>query len=248
MICPYCGYEYDDKEHKCPFCATDNTGVAREQQRAVIRTLEQESQNIEQNMPGELLHRASKKTTGIFAKIFLAFLILVIGVIAGSAVFRVYRSYATERSLQKLEEYMVSGDYEALLKYMDGLDSYDSVYDKYTEVSYAYRYLSYAQEELEWFYEDRENPYSDSELLLTSLSFTIGDCLNTLSYCTEYMDDQLILENEDTLYEIRLLAYNILTMTLHLSDEEITELLALESYYDIDPIMPYAKLSLERME
>lgn len=248
MICPYCGYEYDDSEPKCPFCATENTGVAREQQRAVIHTLEQETQNISQNMPGELMKKATRRTTGVFGKIFLAVILLTAAVIAGSTVYRAYGSFSTERNLKKLETFLQAGDYAGLQKYMEDIDSYDSVYEKYLEVSFAYRYLSYTEDDLEWFYDNLESEYADHETTVMSLGFVISDCLNAHSYCTEYLEDQLILENEEALEEIRSQAHNLLTLVLHFSEEEIEEMLAMENYYEMEAFMPYAELSLERME
>lgn len=248
MQCPYCGYEYDDKEPKCPFCATENTGVAREQQQAVFRSLDQETEEI-RRMPEKMRKQTDRKAAGIFI-IVLAFIIfLTVLIILASFGIRTFQSHSTERNSEKMETLLQEKDFDGLMALADELDSYDPAYDKYFEVVYTYRSMSYLTEDLEWFYDAREDSYSTWEIMASSLSYAICDCMNALSTGREYLDDGLILGNEDALENICSQAENTLTLTFRLTEEEIQELLDMELYYyDSESVLPYAELALERME
>lgn len=248
MICPYCGYEYDDTELKCPFCATENTGQAREQQRIVIRSLEEETEDI-RRMPNEMLRQTNQKAFKVFTLVLAAVIFTTILVVIGTFAFQAFHESSTKRNLDKLEEYVLENDYDSILNLMDESDFYDSAYDKYQEIAYTYRSMTYLEDDLKWFYESREDSYSTQETVTTYLAFAIADCMNTLSTGRDYIDDNLILGNENALENICSQAENTLTLTFHLTDEEIQELLDMEVYYyDSDNVLPYAKLALDRME
>lgn len=248
MQCPYCGYEYDDKEPRCPFCATENTGAARKQQQSVLRTLEDETEDI-RRMPEKMLSQANRKTAAAFGGILTILILLIILVIAGSFTFRFFQSHSTSRNLKRLEACLQEKDYNRLLELMNHIDSYEPVYSKYSEIADTYRYMSYLENDLEWFYESRDNPYSTDENTAIALSYAMGDCLDTLSTGRQYMEDGLIQDNEDALENICSQAEDTLTLTFQLTEEEIRELLDMELYYyDSDSVLPYAELVLKRME
>lgn len=248
MQCPYCGYEYDDTEPKCPFCATENTGMAREQQRAVFRSLDQETEEI-WRMPEKMRKQTDRKAAGIFIMVLAFIIFLTVLIILVSFGIRAYNSVSAERSLENMETLLQEKDYDGLMALVDKLDSYDPAYEKYRETVYTYRSMSYLTEDLEWFYDTREDSYSTREIMASSLSYAICDCMNALSTGREYLEDGLILGNEEALENICSQAENTLTLTFRLTEEEIQELLDMELYYyDSDSVLPYAELALERME
>lgn len=248
MVCPYCGYEYDDTESRCPFCHTENTGQARKQQENVIRTLENETEDIRQ-MPKQVLHRTNRKAAKIFVTLaavllFLTLLILIIN-FAGQR----FHTSAEERNLRTLEQFLQEKDYEAIVNFTEEHDIYESAYDKYLEVAYAYQHILYLEESLEWLSESVESPSSDTDTTLAYLSFAISDCMNALHIARYHLEDNLILGNEEALESIFLQAESTLTETLCVIPEEIEEMSALDTdYYDTDTVLPYAQSALKRME
>lgn len=248
MQCPYCGYEYDDGEPKCPFCATENTGVARKQQQSVLRTLEDETEDI-RHMPEKMLAQTSRKTATAFGGILTVLILLIMLVVIGSFAFRLFRSHSTSRNLGKLEAYLQEADYDAIQEFMSDIDSYEPVYDKYFEIADTYRNIAYLESDLDWFYETKDNPYAQEENTVIALSYAMGDCLDTLSAGHQYLEDGLIQGNEDALENICSQAENTLSLVFFLTKEEIQELLDMHlSYYDSDTLLPYAETALKRME
>lgn len=248
MICPYCGYEYADTELKCPFCATENTGQARKQQQTVIRSLEEEAEDI-RRMPKEILRQTNQEAVRVFAGFLIVIVLILILTVLGNIAIRTAGNLSEQKNLKKLEELLQKEDYDGILTLMDEIDSYEPVYDKYTEIVFTYRNMSYLEDDLEWFYESVENPYSTQKMLADTLSFAMADCMNALRTGREYLDDNLVLGNEDALEHICSQAENTLTLAFHITDEEIQALLDMDiSYYSSDDVLPLAELALERME
>jgi len=248
MLCPYCGYEYADTETKCPFCGTENTGQAKKQQQTVIRSLEEEAEDI-RRMPKEMLRQTDRKAARIFTRVLIAVVLMIILIALGNIAFRAVKNTSEQKNLKKLEALLQEGDYAGIVALMDEIDSYDPVYEKYTEIVFTYRSMSYLEEDLEWFYESRENPYSTQETLTDSLAFAMADCMNALLTGREYLDDNLMQGNEDALEHICSRAENTLTLTFHMTDEEIQTLLDMHiSYYSSEDLLSYAEQALDRME
>lgn len=248
MKCPYCGYEYDDSLLRCPFCNTENTKEAREQQQKTIWSLHEESQDIRKNMPKRMLQKADRMAGKLLIRILIGIVFIVFLAALAGLLYQWNRSRILDRNLNKLEQCLQQQDFDQLYEYMDDIDDYTADYEKFYDVFYAYRNLIYAQESLEWYYDSEKDEYSSDEIRTWYLAAAISDCLNALNDTEPGLNDQLILGNEAALEELSSQAHNILTLILLLTDDEILELLELhESYYDPDMVMGYAELSFERI-
>lgn len=248
MQCPYCGYEYNDTEPRCPFCRTENTAEARAQQRETIWSLEEEGRDIRENLPKQLRKKADQKVrkAGTF---FLGVIAAVLALIlVANLAFKFISDYIEQQNLQKLESYLQEQDFDSLTELMDEIDSYDSVYDKYTSIVSAYRNIIYAQDSLQWYYDGENDPYMTKEMQIENLAFAISDCVNAISKARYELEDQLVMGNEEAMEEIYSQAHNMLTLTLLLTDEELQSAYnAVDYYYSPDAAMPLAELSYERM-
>ncbi|MBS6396337.1 MAG: hypothetical protein KH452_04175 [Clostridiales bacterium] len=248
MQCPYCGYEYDDELTKCPFCATENTREAREQQRETIWSLQEEGKYIRNNLPKQLLKNANRTAAHMGRKILagILFVLLLFGVIAVSI--RTIKDLKRENNIQQLEEYLQAMELDALVSCMDEIEEYDPSYEKYYEVDSSYRYLTYAQESLGWYYESLDDPYSSEDTRTYYLATAIAYCVNAFQEADTALSDQLIQDNEAALEQILMQTQNLLT-AISITEEEVQEILDLGEYYYIgEDVVPYAILARERIE
>lgn len=248
MKCTYCGYEYEDNLLRCPFCNTENTKEAREQQRETIWSLHEEGRDTLKNIPARMLQKSNRTTGKFLIRILTGIIAMVLLVTLAGFLYQWNQKRVLDRNLNKLEQYLQAQDFDQLCAYMDDLNDYSPSYEKFYDVYYACRDLSYAEESLDWYYDSEKNDYSSDEIRIWYLAAAISGCLNTLNDTEPGLSDQLIQGNEAALEELASQSHDVLTLTLLLTDKEIQELLDLhEYYYDPDMVMSYAALSFERM-
>lgn len=251
MKCPYCGYENPDDQTKCLFCGAENTEAARRHQKDVIHTLEEEGRQTAA-YPEQVLKEANQKAAGIGARILAGAVLLILLVVIGSLGWHVYKAFSRTRNLARLSQYLQSGDYDSLAGLLSRIDDYDSSYKPYLEVYDVYMDMDYLDEELEWFYEAQASPYYTDEIRTEYLAYGISDCMNAIRDADQYLKDDHIRGNEDALTELYQEVYNTLTLTYLMSEEEIQEMLDISGdneyfYYTDEDVLPYAVLSLKRM-
>lgn len=248
MQCPYCGYEYNDRELKCPFCGTENTEEARSRQRKTIWSLEEESRDIRTNLPKQLKKQTDQKAGKAGATLLGTLAAVLVIVVAINLAARLFMDYADKQNTKQLESYLQAEDYDSLTALMDKIGAIGTTYDKYTEVVGVYRDITSANNELGWYYQGEAEGYNTQEIQLQYLSFAISDCVNATAEARYYINDQLMMENEEVLEDLESQAHHILTFVLLLEDEELNDAyVQAEYYYSPNAAMELAGLSYERM-
>lgn len=248
MQCPYCGYEYDDKELKCPFCGTENTEEARSQQKKTICSLEEEEHRIRFHLPKQMTRSVDRKAFRAGHLLLILVLVLTLAGILGNIMFGWIQKEMIQRNVQLLETYLENGDYEKLQAKMENL-SWESEYDKYYQVCYAASFLDCAEQSLEWYYEEVNSSYSNEDSRNYYVTITIAYCMNVFLDTDPYISDDLVEGNEKALTDLHNRAWNILTLVLKMTEEEIQELQSIDTtYYGAEDTEDYAPLVRERIE
>lgn len=250
MICPYCGFEYGDGLLRCPHCGAENTAKAREHQQEALHALTEEQKAIHRE-PERVMKQANRTAARIGVRLFAGVLVSAILTVAGNFAWNQWKSYRLARNVESLNAYLLDKDYDSLCQLLDEIDAYNSAYKPYYPVETAFQNLTWARQDLEWFQSDLENGLL-GDYLLQSLSFALCSAMNVVEETENGLEDDLYLGNEEALQDLQDQARRLLTEDLKMTEAEIEEMSVFYEnttiIYDETLFLPYASLSLERLE
>lgn len=244
MICNFCGAEYPDNAQKCYHCHSENPKMAKKLKKEVLHAFDKEAEAIKKDLPKKAVKKAHKLLLIILAGIILllfTFAIVWIGMAKGK---QKLEYEIMQHNIARMEEMFQDGDVEGLMEYYDNLTDRSYVYDKYRQiyrVGYFNRPWVYERYEdyLKYTKEYHEDEDKDDYLKMREdhLYWVLESGREALRDMYLYVNDRVILGNEQFLLEWKVEMEQFFLNEVGLSEEELYLLRTVDAGEDADDVI-----------
>lgn len=220
MICKNCGSEYIDGLLQCPYCGTEDTKEAAEQQKEYIEEYKDKIDGLK-DMPEQVAQKGKSKATNamISVVVFIIFVCIVVAIV--SSLLGANELEHQEKHLAKLEELYQEKDFDELESYYDKINIRDGSFTKYGRVLDVYERLYYI-DDLKSNYEqirDYSEPIEEMEYLQENL----WDIFGILYNIKEFEEEGFLYDEGEGLLHLKEICVDALKEYALLTEEEIEE-------------------------
>ena len=220
MICKNCGSEYIDGLLQCPYCGTEDTKEAAEQQKEYIEEYKDKIDGLK-DMPEQVAQKGKSKATNamISVVVFIIFVCIVVAIV--SSLLGANELEHQEKHLAKLEELYQEKDFDELESYYDKINIRDGSFTKYGRVLDVYERMYYI-DSLKLTY---ENVRDCSERIeeMESLQKNVWDVFHVLYEINEIEEEGFPYDEEEGILYLKEIYIDALKEYALLTDEEIEE-------------------------
>lgn len=187
----------------------------------------EQKQKLEKELPKKVVKKGTRYTIVALVCLIGGILLIVIALLFGKTLFHAGEQTKLQKTEEKLEQYFVNGDYEAMSRYLNRLEEYNASFKKYEETAQIYKdytdwVLRMSDDWQDYLLDERsgKNPEDGRYLLeyLLEYSNEIFVC------CDDWRHDTMIRGNEDVLEEFSGKTEELLRDTYKLSDSQIKRL------------------------
>lgn len=206
MKCKICGAMYDSNLDYCPYCHSENDVKSNKRLEEELKKYDEEIKDI-QKLPNKVSNFSGLIVLGI---VLLFAVIIVLVMLNSETLFSEKMEVKEEtvdpnasKHIEKLEEMLVSKDYEGIKEYISEEDIYEGEYSKYIEVSDAIRYYNWMLLDIEFLETvQEEEEYWGIEQRKNAVYSVLHSGLQCMYTVNDYCNDRVPKKNEEYLKEI----------------------------------------------
>lgn len=220
MICKNCGSELIDGLLQCPYCGTEDTKEAVEQQKEYIEEYKDKIEGLK-DMPERVAKKGKSKTTNVLIFLMLLSVCMCIVVAIISSLLGGNKLQNQENYLEKLEELYQEKDFDELEAYYKKINMRGGSFTKYSRVIDVYERLYYI-DSLKLNYEqvrDYSKPIEEMEYLQEDF----GDVFGVLYDVKKFEEQDFPYGEEEGILYLKEIYVDALKEYALLTDEEIEE-------------------------
>lgn len=220
MICKNCGSEYIDGLLQCPYCGTEDTKEAAEQQKEYIEEYKDKIDGLK-DIPEQVARKGkSKATNAIIAVVVLTVFVCIVVAIV-SSLLGANELEHQEKHLAKLEELYQEKDFDELESYYEKVNIRGGDFTKYERVLDLYERLYYI-DSLKLTYENVRD-CSEKVEEMESLQKNLSDVFDVLYEINEIEEEGFPYDEEEGILYLKEIYIDALKEYALLTDEEIEE-------------------------
>ena len=236
-VCPYCGATLEKTATHCSHCLHEIEVVANKRHEDTIKGLRKDRKAMKKTLPKKIVAFFSYKIAIIITALIAIILVGVLVAFISAKLHNASAGNTEEKWLKTLEEYYTNEQYKELTEYVDENYIYGYKFEKYTQVADAYYYYMKLVEEWDYYGEMGPKLNSDSRVRIMCWVLYYGVC--GMHAAENGYTDKGLLGNETLLKEIYADIETFMLERLPITKEEISEMLALESFNEED-LYPYS--------
>ncbi|MBE5948551.1 MAG: hypothetical protein E7261_05915 [Lachnospiraceae bacterium] len=237
-ICPYCGASLLKNATHCEHCLHEIESVAKQRHEDTIKGLRKDRRAMKKTLPKKIVALFSHKIAIVITALVVIVLVGVLVAFISAKLHNTSEDNTEEKWLKTLEEYYANEQYKELTEYVDENYIYGYKFDKYTQVADAYYYYMKIAEMWD-YYCNEMGPEADKDSRIGIMYWVLYYGIRGMHAAEDGYTDKGLLGNETLLKEIYADIKIFMLDKFPVTEEKISEMLALESLEEED-LYPYS--------